>query len=75
MELFDTHFVWFGHVLVVSGLKMLFYISNRYKKADAIVSYSNVHVAVSCVCIVNGTAKDIPLNTLPAIHLVISLQC
>ena len=29
MELFDTHFVWFGQVLAVSGLKMLV-LSNRY---------------------------------------------
>ena len=29
MELFDTHFVWFGQVLAVSGQKTLA-ISNRY---------------------------------------------
>ena len=56
MELFDTHFVWFGQVLVISGLKMLV-LYNRYKKADAIVSYSNVHVAESCVCIVTWDCK------------------
>ena len=55
-ELFDTHFVWFGQVLVISGLKMLV-LYNRYKKADAIVSYSNVHVAESCVCIVTWDCK------------------
>ena len=29
MELFDTHFVWFGQVLTVSGMKLLV-TSNRY---------------------------------------------
>ena len=29
MELFDTHFVWFGQILAVSGQKTLG-ISNRY---------------------------------------------
>ena len=29
MELFDTHFVWFGQVLPVSGMKLLV-TSNRY---------------------------------------------
>ena len=29
MELFDTHFVWFGQVLLVSGMKLLV-TSNRY---------------------------------------------
>ena len=29
MELFDTHFVWFGQVLAISGQKKLA-ISNQY---------------------------------------------
>ena len=31
MELFDTHFVYFGQVLAVSGLKMLVTSDGHYK--------------------------------------------
>ena len=37
MELFDTHFVWFGQILAVSGQKTLA-ISNRYVLSDKITT-------------------------------------
>ena len=49
MELFDTHFVWFGQVLAVSGQKTLA-ISNRYvlviKSQSYLDSFQNTHSKV-----------------------------
>ena len=51
MELFDTHFVWFGQVLAVSGMKTLTENENKYQ-------IMNVHTKWNCLIpILSGLVK------------------